>query len=433
MWNKGLPVQLFDTCVSLLNMRIGTVIAFVALSLGLQPATAQQIELKCFGEVATIVGTDNDDEIEGTEGRDVIVGLNGKDTIDGKGGNDLICSGHGLGGFRYDDNELVLGGPGNDHIDGGPGPNELRGGDGNDVIRAHKLIDYIYGDGGDDTIWAGAEDDEVSAGTGNDVLFLGEGRDFGSGEVGNDRVHGGLGWDFLGDDAGFACGEVCYPDPLSDEGDDYIHGGPGRDLISFGLDDDLIIGGRGIDAATYASEDPDAVFAADLEAGTATGAGNDEMRDIENLTAFSHGDISLFGDDGRNRLAGGNFGNAGPSTIIAGRGGPDMIEPQPGAGPVGSPGQLRVEGGDGDDHVFFLGCHSRSALWEFVKPVLDMGDGDDGALASCMDDQILGGPGDDSLAGGSSGEDFIDGGPGHDRCDAETVVNCEEQPQAVRD
>ena len=61
---------------------------------------------RCFGAVATKVGTKFSDVLRGTPRRDVIVGLGGPDIIIAGGGNDLIC-----------------GGPGQDRVDGGPGSN----------------------------------------------------------------------------------------------------------------------------------------------------------------------------------------------------------------------------------------------------------------------------------------------------------------------
>ena len=40
----------------------------------------------CFGQAATIVGTEGDDVLKGTDGADVISGLGGTDVIDGLGG-----------------------------------------------------------------------------------------------------------------------------------------------------------------------------------------------------------------------------------------------------------------------------------------------------------------------------------------------------------
>src|SRR5688572_27928976 len=89
-----------------LLMVLGMLISLVALA----PAPAHADEL-CFGEPATIVGTDGDDDLTGTSGRDVIVGLGGDDDIWGAYGDDLLC---GNGG--EDD---IWGGQDNDSLDGG--------------------------------------------------------------------------------------------------------------------------------------------------------------------------------------------------------------------------------------------------------------------------------------------------------------------------
>lgn len=58
----------------------------------------------CFGQPATIVGTNGDEWLDGTEGDDVIVALDGDDSIAGNGGRDLLCGGRGndLPAVRYD-------------------------------------------------------------------------------------------------------------------------------------------------------------------------------------------------------------------------------------------------------------------------------------------------------------------------------------------
>jgi hypothetical protein len=93
----------------------------------------------CFGQAATIVGTDGDDTLTGTEGTDVIVGLAGGDIIDGLGGSEQICAGDNAAVNNPTNSRLdvVHGGSGNDRIDGGPG------------------LDIIDGDDGDDDLYAG--------------------------------------------------------------------------------------------------------------------------------------------------------------------------------------------------------------------------------------------------------------------------------------
>ena len=47
----------------------------------------------CFGERATIVGTEGDDAIAGTRDDDVIVALGGNDLVSAHDGDDLVCAG----------------------------------------------------------------------------------------------------------------------------------------------------------------------------------------------------------------------------------------------------------------------------------------------------------------------------------------------------
>lgn len=50
---------------------------------------------RCFGEPATIVKGDGDNEITGTSGPDVIVSGGGEDFVLGGTGEDLVCGGKG--------------------------------------------------------------------------------------------------------------------------------------------------------------------------------------------------------------------------------------------------------------------------------------------------------------------------------------------------
>ncbi len=97
----------------------------------------------CFGQPATLVGTEGDDTLVGTSGVDVIVGLGGNDFIKGRGANDLLCGGAG-------DDEL-RGDSGADQLDGGTGDDLLRGGNGNDALDGGQDTDTCRGDDGTDT------------------------------------------------------------------------------------------------------------------------------------------------------------------------------------------------------------------------------------------------------------------------------------------
>ena len=90
--------------------------------------------------MATIPGTNGDDELTGTEDNDLIRGFRGDDTITGEGGNDQIKGG---GGDDLIDagngSDTVRGGTGNDTITGGGDNDDLRGGDDVDTIIINQL------------------------------------------------------------------------------------------------------------------------------------------------------------------------------------------------------------------------------------------------------------------------------------------------------
>ncbi len=88
----------------------------------------------CDGQPATIIGTEDDDDITGTPGDDIIVGLGGNDRIDGMAGNDLIC-----------------GGDGNDDLIGGGDDDQLFGDAGNDVLEGNIGVDACDGGTGVDS------------------------------------------------------------------------------------------------------------------------------------------------------------------------------------------------------------------------------------------------------------------------------------------
>jgi hypothetical protein len=110
----------------------------------------------CFGQRATIVGTNGNDTLVGTKHRDVIVGLRGKDRIFGRGGDDLLCGGAGA--------DEIRGGGGADRIDGGKGDDQIRGGKGADSLQGGPGNDHLWGQAGRDSLSGGSGDDWLVAG-----------------------------------------------------------------------------------------------------------------------------------------------------------------------------------------------------------------------------------------------------------------------------
>ncbi len=257
---------------------------------------------RCFGEMPTIVGTHQDDDLEGTKGPDVIAGLGGDDQIAGFEGDDLLCGGRGNDELNGDwgceeafGSDHLAGGRGHDVLGGGGCPASLGGGD--DVLRGGRGRDQLMPSRGDDRVDGGlarntfvvsageparvdlnqgvtdgAEGrDSITRGSisnivtldcsagghvliGNaqdNVIYADEGSNRISGRAGDDEIHSGNGY------YGFeACehdgGDVVHGGRgngviYADWGDDRIWGGRGNDVIRGEGQDDYLIGGRGTD------------------------------------------------------------------------------------------------------------------------------------------------------------------------------------------
>jgi Ca2+-binding RTX toxin-like protein len=160
---------------------------------------------RCSGHVATIVGTEDDDELVGTDGPDVVVALGGDDRIDTGDGNDVICAGAGL--------------------------------------------DDIYPGDGDDLVWGGSENDRVSQGSGTDTIQGGSGRD-------SFFYAGGTGSSYSGERGN---DQIVLTDPDTPTSPRLVSGGPGNDSIQLTTctactvrggsgDDDIVVGSsQGVD------------------------------------------------------------------------------------------------------------------------------------------------------------------------------------------
>jgi Ca2+-binding RTX toxin-like protein len=103
-------------------------------------------QVTCFGQPATIVGTEGDDVIVGLGGNDIILGLGGNDRLCGGAGNDYLDGGKGndqVDGGEGDD--LLLGRGGHNHLEGGPGDDQLEADNGNDLLLGSPGNDILQG------------------------------------------------------------------------------------------------------------------------------------------------------------------------------------------------------------------------------------------------------------------------------------------------
>lgn len=125
--------------------------ALVLGTVGVASADHHPLGPYCGGYLATIVGTNGDDEIFGTDGDDVIVSGNGNDFVFGGAGDDLICGGNG--------DDFLVGNQGSDQMWGDRGNDIVIGGPANDAVFGGHGDDLLFGNFGDDTLWGGPGDD----------------------------------------------------------------------------------------------------------------------------------------------------------------------------------------------------------------------------------------------------------------------------------
>jgi Ca2+-binding RTX toxin-like protein len=421
------------------SRRVTPSVAMVLLLVAAQwigSVPAASVAPRCQGRVATIVGTEADDEIVGTPRADVIDSRAGWDIVEGRGGDDRICSGR--------DPDLIRGGAGNDRIVTGPGSDSVRGGQGDDVVSTGSgAVEALFGGPGDDRLLAGSGSfDGLIGGPGEDHLDGGRGRDLaeffdsprpvlgdletrGVSGHGADRlraIEGLVGSNFddvlLGDEGSNLL--------VGQEGSDVIRArgsgslaGLGADVVDGGGGDDELDGGEGDDIVRF--EDSPQPVTVDLELGMAVGWGADDLAGFEAVIG-SVFDDTLIGDPGANAF-------------------------------VGGPGDDLLNGGEGIDQAAFFdsfepvvvdlsvgtatgwGTDTLDAIEDVTGSAhADVIAGDAGPntiTGGSGPDALTGGAGDDVLVGGD-GADTVDGGDGADACDAETEVACELSAFRVR-
>jgi Ca2+-binding RTX toxin-like protein len=388
------------------------VLVALALLAG-RAGAAPRVGTTCFGQPATIVGTDGDDVLRGTPGNDVIVAGDGSDIVLASGGDDLVC---GEGG-----DDFLFGQDGNDQLDGGTGQDAYVPGLGDDKIvdsDGDSLIGFLDATG---PVTASLVTGTATGGAGNDT--------------------------FLGAASSLVGGP--FNDTLTGDASDFnaLAGGPG---------DDVIDGGPGFDGMLFAT----GPSTASLLTGTATGGdGNDTLRNMEGLEGTDQDD-NFTGDNGTNVLDG-----RGGNDVLNGMGGTDLlqgdaqVDKNPGNdtlnGGAGddflqpSPGTDTIDGGTGrQDLIDFTpmqgGVSANLATGKLTGPGIGnvsvknveglSGSGFDDTLVgdkgpnyifgSLGNDHLLGAAGDDFLSGGGQTDTF-DGGPGTDYCLEARGKGCE--------
>jgi Ca2+-binding RTX toxin-like protein len=351
-----------------------------------------------------LCGGDGNDHLVGGPVDDTLVGGPGVDDLSGRAGvDDLIAE-------ATSDcvDQPGQGGATTNTLDGGDGVDFLYGGPGDDTMLGGSDHDFVFGFGGADQISGGGGADELVGLDGPDRLSGGEGDDVLSGGAGDDRLLGDAGNDELG---AIVLIELEGNEFASvDDGDDDMDGGTGDDALAGGP---VVPGGTRVFG--YRTQPPPAVLQTASPNGADTlhgGPGRDqvtyEMRlgpldvtldGVRNDGAPGEGDLvdvdveALTGGPGPNRLVGSAADNR-----LDGAGGPDVL--------VGGDGMDRLDGGA-------LGEAADDLDGGLGPDELDGGPGDDRLAGAAGSDRLIGGGGNDVLDGGS-GDDLVNGGAGDD-------------------
>ncbi len=347
----------------------------------------------------TLLGESGADTLDGGEGIDRLYGEDNIGTVDSsvqdmasyKG----VTSGVGVTVDLTNDNSSATAAKvlndGYNSVDYLYDIENVRGTDNEDFIigdiNANYLLgenaeDTLYGGGGDDTLDGGADDDTLRGNVGNDTLLGGSGQDTADytaattaikvdlanyisgfnvsedGEGTQDRLVGVeniIGSDLVAE-SDTIIGDVANNVLSGLSGDDTLKGGSGLDTLDGGLGNDTLFGGADADSLIGGDGLHDIVDFSDvsangvkvnLEAGTATGNGDDKLFTIEDIRGSGLDDTlsgdtlvnTIYGDAGDDILEGGEKVLASvDEDLLYGEDGDDTLR--------GDAGDDRLYGGD---------------------------------------------------------------------------------------
>lgn len=357
--------------------------------------------------------------------------------VDGQGGNDTLTSGGG--------DDTLTGGDGTDLLDlrsvnadvtvnlaAGTVTSNQSGTDQVTTIedvRAGGGDDAITGDAGANDIVGGAGNDTIDGGAGDDNLI---GGDPDAGDTGTDTASFASSAAAVTVDlaAGTATGDgtdtlTGFEAVLGSAQGDNITGDANANTFDGGGGSDTMDGGDGIDSVSFASA------GAGVNANLATGDGDDQLSNIENIIGSAQAD-TLTGDAAANQIDGGVGGDAisggdGNDTLLGNTGGDTLF---------GGLGDDAFDGGVGFDSADFSNLAGTAVSVDLTAGTAT-GEGSDTLTSiervvgtdlndtvsgSGANEAFLGGNGNDSLTGlggndtltGGAGNDSLDGGDGND-------------------
>jgi len=383
--------------------------------------------------VENITGSTQADTLTGNNQANTLTGNQGDDVLSGEAGDDTLLGGDGV--------DTLIGGAGDDTLDGGAGLEDLADyssssadldinlttttgtGEGTDTLID---IEYVTGGSGNDVITGNGSDNTLDGGAGNDTLVGVSGNNTFLTSAGSDTFTGGTGTDVIDFSSsaspvtvdlenGNASGDGA--DTLS--GIENVIGTSGNDEFISSADDNVLDGGAsGSDTVSYVESGSSVTV--DLDAGEASGHGNDDLINISNVIGSSQAD-NLTGDSTGNVLEGG----AGNDTITGGAGDDDV---DGGAGD-----DIIITGSGNDDYVGGANSAVGDTI-DYSSSNLDLNIDLDAGAASGQGvdtitgfENVIGGAGDDTIEGDAFANN-LDGGGGtnevsYDKASSAVTVN----------
>jgi Ca2+-binding RTX toxin-like protein len=174
--------------------RVALVFVAMALALLLASGVALAVNKNGTNSPDTLRGTNKDDNLLGKGGNDDISGLGGPDNILGGGGRDVVQGGPAPPRPEFpprceaspNNNDVLIGGAGNDFLNGNLGTDRLVGGRGDDVLWEEVCFrgagesgkfEILMGGAGNDFLWVRDTPFPVPP---KDLVLCGAGRDVAS-------------------------------------------------------------------------------------------------------------------------------------------------------------------------------------------------------------------------------------------------------------
>jgi len=352
-----------------------------------------------------------DDWLTGGAGDDILLGQQGADSLFGNDGDDDLIGGHNVPG-GHDAGDFIGAGSGNDVV-AGDNASVLRTGDTLSLRFRVLAGETIYDEDGNPLVTPDAQADPLGTATRHVILFDHSsspapdtwGSDQIAGGADHDVVFGQLGDDVIQGDAAILLDDEGAIDEAAlavlkqtqqsvsnrlTDGDDYIEGNGGADLIFGNLGQDDLIGGSsdlfGLDLPEQRPDSADVIHGM---------TGNDVL--------FGEGqDDDLYGGSGHDRLYGGSgedgiLGDDGK--ILTSRNGTN--EPLNGIFEARQEAEISVPGPFTGAVIYIAGRLTKTvdlAAWEQG--------GNDVIYGGLGDDFLHGGAGDDAVSGAEALAEF---------------------------